>query len=282
MISRSFNASHEVQRNEGGMRGGEGTGNVSTAVGTESLASGAASTALGNSAVASAENAMALGANAFAGFANSTAIGEDVVTTRENQMALGNAATTYTAAGITSDASRAVQTGDLELITTDASGNLASDGGSTFAAISTNSAAITTNSAAISTNSASISTNRASISSNTSRIGANEGNIAQLNSQFQNLGFRMDGLAQIVSVNTEEIQENKAGIAIANAMAGASWLQANETHAVTGNWGYYADTNAFAFTATQRLDKNWSVNGGIGFSPDEGEVGARAGFRLGW
>lgn len=71
-------------------------------------------------------------------------------------------------------------------------------------------------------------------------------------------------------------------IAIANALAGTSWLQANETHAVTANWGYYGSTNAFAFTATQRIDQNWSVNGGIGFSTDEGEVGARAGVRLGW
>ena len=86
----------------------------------------------------------------------------------------------------------------------------------------------------------------------------------------------------MVARNTEQIDENRAGIAIANALAGTSWLQANETHAVTANWGYYGSTNAFAFTATQRIDQNWSVNGGIGFSTDEGEVGARAGVRLGW
>lgn len=96
------------------------------------------------------------------------------------------------------------------------------------------------------------------------------------------MGLRLDTLGNQVSRNTEDIQENRAGIAIANALAGTTWLQANETHAITGNWGYFNGTNAFAVTATQRLDKNWSINGGIGASPDEGEVGARAGFRLGW
>ena len=80
--------------------------------------------------------------------------------------------------------------------------------------------------------------------------------------------------------NTQATGEGS--VALGNALAGTSWLQANETHAVTANWGYYGSTNAFAFTATQRIDKNWSVNGGIGFSTDEGEVGARAGVRLGW
>ena len=37
-----------------------------------------------------------------------------------------------------------------------------------------------------------------------------------------------------------------------------------------------------ALSATQRLDKNWSANMGIGVSTDEGKVGARAGLRYGW
>ena len=44
-------------------------------------------------------------------------------------MSLGNATNTYTMGGITSDASKAAQTGPLEVVTTDAQGNLASDGG---------------------------------------------------------------------------------------------------------------------------------------------------------
>ena len=47
-------------------------------------------------------------------------------------MAIGNAAQTYQTAGITSDLSRSRQNGPLQLLTTDASGNLASDQGDVF------------------------------------------------------------------------------------------------------------------------------------------------------
>jgi len=58
-----------------------------------------------------------------------SAIGADARTTRANQMAVGTSVNTYTMAGITSNASRAAQTGPLEVVTTDRFGNLASDGG---------------------------------------------------------------------------------------------------------------------------------------------------------
>lgn len=45
-------------------------------------------------------------------------------------MMFGTASNTYTMPGIISDASRAAQTGPLELVTSDANGNLATDGGS--------------------------------------------------------------------------------------------------------------------------------------------------------
>lgn len=48
---------------------------------------------------------------------------------RANQVSIGSAANTYTLAGVGSDASRAVQTGPLQTLTTDASGNTAGDGG---------------------------------------------------------------------------------------------------------------------------------------------------------
>jgi len=67
--------------------------------------------AIGNAATARAEGAVAIGSGAQA--------------TRANQFALGTAANTYTAAGITSAASRAAQSGPTQFVTTDASGNLA-------------------------------------------------------------------------------------------------------------------------------------------------------------
>ena len=49
---------------------------------------------------------------------------------------------TYTTPGITSDLSSARQTGPLQLVTTDANGNLAADGGDAFKAIAANQAGI--------------------------------------------------------------------------------------------------------------------------------------------
>ena len=62
-------------------------------------------------------------------FTNATAIGNGAVATRDNQVVIGTASDTYTAPGITSAASRAAQSGPLQVVTTDANGNLASDGG---------------------------------------------------------------------------------------------------------------------------------------------------------
>jgi hypothetical protein len=58
-----------------------------------------------------------------------------VTATRVNQQTFGIASNTYTMPGITSGASRASQSGPLQLPTTDSFGNLASDNGATFIAI---------------------------------------------------------------------------------------------------------------------------------------------------
>jgi hypothetical protein len=119
------------------------TGTLSTATGFNAKAGGGASTATGQSAQATGDESTATGADARAtgirstaigagtraAFANSAAFGANVESTRANQMAFGRETNTYTMAGIASAASRAAQQGPLEVVTTDAQGNLASDGG---------------------------------------------------------------------------------------------------------------------------------------------------------
>ena len=102
--------------------------------------------AIGTDANAGGDGTTAIGLNTHAAFDQSTAIGANAVTTRAGQMAFGNASNTYTAAGITSAASKAAQSGPLQVVTTDAAGNLASDGGSVFDSIDKNSRNITKNS----------------------------------------------------------------------------------------------------------------------------------------
>ena len=86
----------------------------------------------GEGAHAGADNAIAIGRNSDALHANSTAIGTGAVTTADNQMMFGTASETYTTPGITSGTSRSRQSGPLEVVTSDANGNLATDGGAIF------------------------------------------------------------------------------------------------------------------------------------------------------
>ena len=102
------------------------TGEYATSLGVSS-ASGFASTALGEGATASGLNSTAIGTSSAAAYDGSTAIGYGAATTRANQMMLGTTTNTYTASGITSAASRAAQSGERQFVTTDSSGNLASD-----------------------------------------------------------------------------------------------------------------------------------------------------------
>jgi hypothetical protein len=99
-----------------------------------SSAFGAGVTIEGNSA-----NSMALGAGTLVGANASGAVamgtdsaGNGAVATLENQFMLGTSNHTYTAPGITSNLSRSRQSGPLEVVTSDANGNLATDGGALF------------------------------------------------------------------------------------------------------------------------------------------------------
>jgi len=103
------------------------------AVATGSVAVGAAASAanggaaFGDSATATGLNATAIGPGASATFANSSAIGAGATATAPNQMAFGTASNTYVAPGITSAASKAAQSGPLEIVTSDAGGHLATN-----------------------------------------------------------------------------------------------------------------------------------------------------------
>lgn len=117
------------------------TGDVSAvAIGNGASAFAVNTVALGTNASAgsaggSGTNATAIGANSSAAFDNSAAFGANATAILANQQVFGTRSNTYTMPGLTSPASKARQSGPLELPTTDAYGNLASDGGETFKAI---------------------------------------------------------------------------------------------------------------------------------------------------
>jgi autotransporter adhesin len=101
------------------------TGNNSFAFGDGNVIAGNNSVAVGNSNTVTANNAVAIGNNTSATFANSVAIGNGATVTRTNQQVFGTASNTYTMPGITSAASAAAQIGPVQIVTSDAGGNLA-------------------------------------------------------------------------------------------------------------------------------------------------------------
>jgi hypothetical protein len=105
--------------------GSDATGQNSTAAGVLSSATGFSASAFGITSTASGAAAVAIGFNASATHANSAAFGAGATTTRDNQQVFGTASSTYTMAGIASQASRDAQTGPIYLVTSDSDGNLA-------------------------------------------------------------------------------------------------------------------------------------------------------------
>jgi hypothetical protein len=101
----------------------------SSAFGRDAHADAPASTAIGSQSRADGAFSTAVGFSTSADFFRSTAIGVSATTTMSNQMMFGTRAETYVMPGITSPTSKSRQSGPLELVTTDAEGNLASDGG---------------------------------------------------------------------------------------------------------------------------------------------------------
>ncbi|MDW5314364.1 hypothetical protein [Rhizobium sp. PL01] len=101
------------------------TGANALSAGFGSTASGGDSAAYGADATASGDRSTALGAHSVASGNNATAVGAGATATRDNQVAIGTASSTYTMPGIDSNASRAAQQGPTRIVTSDASGNLA-------------------------------------------------------------------------------------------------------------------------------------------------------------
>jgi trimeric autotransporter adhesin len=123
--------------------GGPGTlanANAATAIGQgATVAAGATGgSAFGQGATVSGMNGTAIGIGAVAAFAGSTAIGAGAVTTAPNQILFGSASSTYVAPGITSAASKAAQSGALQIVTSDAGGNLATSSAAGLGLATTN------------------------------------------------------------------------------------------------------------------------------------------------
>jgi hypothetical protein len=122
-IGQNANASQQGSVAIG--QGATSSGSMSTAIGFAGRAFGNDSVAVGDTATASSNFSTALGANAQAGFASSTALGFGAQATAENQMMFGTATNIYALPGVNSAASKKAQKGPVQMLTVDASGNVA-------------------------------------------------------------------------------------------------------------------------------------------------------------
>jgi hypothetical protein len=107
-----------------------------TASGTGARVQASYGSAYGHSSQAAGQYSTAVGYDSHALADGSAAYGNGAVATLTNQQVFGTSSNTYTTPGITSSLSRQRQSGPLQLTTTDINGNLASDNGDTFIAVS--------------------------------------------------------------------------------------------------------------------------------------------------
>ncbi|MEM1146233.1 MAG: YadA-like family protein [Pseudomonadota bacterium] len=135
---------------------------------------------------------------------------------------------------------------------------------------------------AIASNQAHINANQVRIAQSDAAAQTNQQAIAVMQSDVTQLQIHVDELALRLGRTERDIDANTAGIAIANALAGSTWLQSNESVAVSLNAGYFEGVSAIAVSGAARFDRHWSANFAVGTVPARGEVGARAGLRLGW
>ncbi len=233
-----------------------GTGANSTAAGTGAIASGNNATALGDNAQASGEGSLALGADASAAYDGSTAIGASAETSRENQMALGTQATTYTAAGIASAQSQAAQGEIVGVITTDAQGNLASDGGALQAQVTSN---------------------QQELAVNTAAIALNEQAIAAQSQQLASFDLRLENFGLALGEQGRRLNRVENGLAAATAIPDA-YLDSTESYAISGGFGVVGDEIGFGGSVMVRASDRWSFGASLGVSG--GEAAGRIQFRL--
>ncbi len=102
------------------------------------------------------------------------------MTTRADQISLGTSASTYTAAGIGTAASRATQSGALQVLTTDANGNIAGDGGALQTQVDGHGTAITALQGQVSTNTTNVTNLTTTVTGLQTQTNTNTTNITNL------------------------------------------------------------------------------------------------------
>ena len=89
------------------------------------------------------------------------------------------------------------------------------------------------------------------------------------------------GLYEQIGRNKRNIARNEEGIALALAME-APYVPPSQTVAMSGGYGNFKGSSAFAFSGAFRVDPNVQFNAGLGVGLNHGSIGARVGVTIGW
>ena len=254
--------------------------------------------AIGQGSYANASGASAIGRGAHAGWAGSTAIGAGASTTRDFQMVFGGVANTYTLPGLASDASRSSQSGAVQLVTTDASGNLATDGGVFEARIAQienvlNLTPPTPAQAAPVAAQQQAAPDEAEPAAETPVADAPQADeplvaarSANVESGSPLVRLRQSQLTEAqearIAANTakarenaDDIKENTDGVALAMALYSPALL-ADKKFAITMGYGHYKSAGALGISGSLKLNEDFYISLGGGFGLDTTTAGGRA------
>ena len=287
--------------------GSKASGLSSTASGDGSLASGERSIALGSGSKATATSATALGDNAKATAADSTALGQNSLASGTRSLASGFGATaTGASSAALGDGAKATGKNSVALGAGSTDGgkdNTVSVGAPGAERTITNVKAGTL--AAGSTDAVNgdqlNTTNQQLASLNKGALKKSGGTLAgdiDMGGKYRvknladpvnagdavNKGY-VDGVA--VSLKTDlnrafkEIDKTNGGVAIAMALGGLT-MPDGKNFAVNASLGFFQDKQAFAAQAAVRVDPNWIINGGIGFTGEGDQIGGRLGITAAW
>jgi hypothetical protein len=272
-----------------------------TALGASAQANAALANALGAQAQANGQGAIALGAGAKANYQNSIAIGEYAETTRAKQVVLGSVDSTYTLAGITSQASTAAQAGPTYLVTTDIAGNLAA---STFdmatltnlpAEVAQNSTDIGNLNTTVSNHTTQIAANTTELADHETRITSNTNAIAVHTTEIADLDTRvttntsnitqLDGRVGALEAGVQDlgnqISENRtearAGTALALATAGLRYDDRPEKLSLAGGFGYFKGQSGLALGLGYNTSEDFRLNAALSAATNHGDVGVSVG-----
>jgi hypothetical protein len=187
---------------------------------------------------------------------------------------LGSKDETVTAPGIASQQSKDRQSGATEVVTTDANGNLASDGGRIDQ----------------------------TLTNHGGRIGSLEGRADRTDGTLVNHGaaisdlygithgqaLAISGLYDITNAHTAQIsalqhdmKTVQGGVALALALD-VPHLETGKRFGVAVNMADFDGTGAFAGGVAFRIDANWQVNAGGGFGFNGGANGGKVGVVGQW